>query len=111
MRRFALVFAMIGTCAAAQDWTPMTGPEVVEALTDREVRYNADTIQDFRKSGRTLYTHKGRESWGYWAVRDDQYCSVWPPSEIWACYDVSQNGAVIRFIGESGDITDGTSFE
>ena len=107
MRRFALLLSLCAGPAAAGPWEAMTGPEVLEALTGRTLRYNADTIQDFRPSGRTLYTHKGQESWGYWVVRDAQYCSQWPPSDLWACYDMAQSAEGLRFIGASGDITDG----
>lgn len=114
MRRFALALCWsagaVSASAAAADqvWTPMTGPEVRAALTGQTLRYNLETIQDFRASGRTLYTHKGRESWGYWALRGDQYCSQWPPNALWDCYDMAKSDMTIRFIGKSGDVTDGT---
>ena len=60
-----------------------------------------------RASGRTLY-NTGRDSWGYWQVRGDQYCSMWPPSDLWACYDMARRGDVLRFFGAAGDSTDGT---
>lgn len=109
MRRFALLLCMLASPALTEpDWLPMTGPEVQAALTDKTLRYNSDTVQDFRESGRTLYTHKGQESWGYWGVRGDQYCSQWPPSGLWDCYDMAQRAGEVRFIGASGDVTDGT---
>ena len=108
MRRFALLLCIFAAPALAQtDWVPMTGPEVQAALTGKTLRYNADTVQDFRASGRTLYTHKGQESWGYWGVRGDQYCSQWPPSSLWECYDMARTQGAVRFIGTSGDQTDG----
>lgn len=89
----------------AEEWTPLTGPEIEAALTDRRVQYD-DAWQEFRASGRTLY-NAGRDSWGYWAVRGDQYCSQWPPADGWACYEMARRGDWLRFIGSHGDVTDG----
>ncbi len=106
MRRFALFVLLICAFpAAAEDgWVVMSGDEIQDALTDRKLQY-ASAWQEFRASGRTLY-NAGEDSWGYWAVRDDQYCSLWPPSDLWACYTMSRRGDELRFIGESDDITD-----
>ncbi|SLN59311.1 hypothetical protein PSJ8397_03149 [Pseudooctadecabacter jejudonensis] len=86
---------------------PMTGPQIAAALTDRALVYDDGATQDFRASGRTLY-NAGRDSWGYWAVRGDQYCSQWPPSDGWFCYDMARQGDGLRFIAEDGSFTDGT---
>lgn len=110
MRRFALIALLAGPVEAA-DWVPMDGAAIRAALTGATVRYSGDTAQDFRESGRTLYTRKGRDSWGYWEVRGDRYCSQWPPSELWACYDMARQGDAIRFIGAAGDTTDGVLAE
>lgn len=104
MRRFALLLALLATPLAAQDWVPLTGTEIAAALTGRVLAY-PDTRQDFRASGRTLYTHKGRDSWGYWRVEGDQYCSQWPPNDLWACYALERSGARLRFVGARDDIT------
>jgi len=93
-------------------WIPLTSAEICEALTGRTLVYvdqadpsqRADTFQDFRASGATLYTFKGRESWGYWRVENDQYCSQWPPNDLWACYAMERNGETLRFVGERDDI-------
>jgi len=86
-------------------WVPMSGDEIRVALTGRALEYKS-AHQDFRASGRTRYV-AGRESWGYWRVEGDQYCSMWPPSSLWACYGMAQRGETLRFIGEAGDTTDG----
>ncbi|WP_298971378.1 hypothetical protein [uncultured Roseobacter sp.] len=98
----ALVFCPV--CAAAEDWVPMSGEEIRAALTDRKLQY-ANAWQDFRVSGRTLY-NAGADSWGYWRVEGDQYCSQWPPSDLWACYGMARSGDRLRFIGQGDDITD-----
>jgi hypothetical protein len=106
MRLFALL-CLFASPALAEDFVPLSGSEIDTALTGRELLYENGAQQDFRASGRTLY-NAGRDSWGYWGVREDQYCSMWPPSDIWACYDMARSGNVIRFTGEAGDITVGT---
>ena len=105
--RFAVILAvLLPAVALAEDWVPLDGPAISTALTDQRLRYTA-ARQHFGADGQTLYD-AGRPSWGSWAVRGDQYCSVWPPSDLWACYDVSQNGDMIRFIASDGSFSDGT---
>ncbi|MDJ0823706.1 MAG: hypothetical protein QNJ09_18100 [Paracoccaceae bacterium] len=89
------------------DWRAMSGAEITEALTDTRLVY-AEAWQEFYASGRTLY-NAGADSWGYWDTRSDRYCSQWPPAGGWACYDMQRNDATgaLRFIGESGDVTEG----
>lgn len=108
MRWMALAMALLMPLqgvAQSYPWVTLSGSEITEILTDHTVDY-PDAWQDFRASGRTLY-NAGRDSWGYWAVRGDQYCSMWPPSDLWACYDMARKGDMVRFIGEAGDVTDG----
>lgn len=61
--------------------------------------------QTFYASGRTLYVDV-EPSWGRWEVRDDLYCSQWPPQQGWVCYHVAvwqRDGADwIVWTGESG---------
>ena len=106
MRRFALLL-FCATPVAAQDWVPLDGAGIAAALTDRVVAYE-NARQDFRASGRTLYSFGGRDSWGYWRVEGDLYCSQWPPSDLWTCYAVEVAGDRVRFVGDGDDITAGT---
>ena len=106
MSRFALMMTVLAGPAVAEPWDVLDGDGVRAALAGRTVIY-ADAIQDFRASGRTLYVFGGRDSWGYWRVQGDQYCSQWPPSDLWACYDLAVSGDRVRFIGTGDDITDG----
>lgn len=106
------LFAVIILCAApawAQDWRSLNGAEIEAVLTDRDLVYENAT-QRFFASGRTLY-NAGQDSWGYWAVRGDQYCSQWPPGDQWDCYDLAAADGVIRFVGADGSVTDGTFAE
>ncbi|KEJ90120.1 hypothetical protein [Sulfitobacter donghicola] len=102
-----LYLALTASAALAQEdhWHSMSGAQISETLTDQRVQYET-AWQEFRASGKTLY-NAGRDSWGYWAVRGDQYCSLWPPQDIWACYDMEGKAGHIRFIGPLGEITEG----
>ena len=107
MRRFALVgLLMLATSAAAEDWRTLSGDEVRAALTGHTLNYTSGAWQDFRASGKTLY-NAGRDSWGNWRVQGSQYCSQWPPSGLWDCYDMATDGTTLRFIGSDGSTTDG----
>ena len=86
-------------------WERLDDAGIRAALAGQRLVY-AEAWQEFRTSGRTLY-NAGRDTWGYWEARGGQYCSQWPPADGWACYDVARDGARVRFIGESGDVTEG----
>ena len=107
LRATMLCMALWAGPFAAQEapWQPMAGAEITQALTGPVVDY-ANAWQDFRASGRTLYP-AAAEPWGSWAVRGNQYCSMWPPSDLWACYDVEGRGDAVRFVGPAGDMTEG----
>lgn len=108
--RLALTFLIVMPgMAVAEDWVSLDGAAIGAVLSDAHLQYQT-AHQQFDVDGTTRYT-ADRPSWGSWAVRGDQYCSVWPPSAFWACYDVQRNGAVIRFIADDGSITDGTLIE
>lgn len=109
MRRFVLILLMLAGAAQADDWQPMTGEEIQAALTGKKLQYEV-AWQDFRATGRTLY-NAGEDSWGYWRVEGDQYCSQWPPRGEWDCYDMQTNGKDVRFVGAYDDITVGVFVE
>jgi hypothetical protein len=98
---------LIAGPAIAGDWVALDGEGIEAALNARSVQYDNAT-QDFRTSGRTLFDN-GRPSWGYWAVRGDQYCSQWPPADGWVCYNVelAADGAAVRFVSETGYAVEG----
>ena len=104
MRGYAVAMIMMAGPAMA-DWVSLTGAEIQAALVGRTLQYN-DAWQEFHASGRTLY-NAGRDSWGFWAVRGDQYCSQWPPGDQWACYDMLRDGDRLRFVAGDGSQTDG----
>ena len=108
--RFAWALAVIMPGMAwAEDWVMLDGVAIEAVLTDARLKY-AFATQHFGTDGQTLYT-ADRPSWGSWGVRGDQYCSVWPPSDFWACYDVSRAADMIRFTASDGSTTDGMLVE
>ncbi|WP_299352928.1 hypothetical protein [uncultured Shimia sp.] len=106
MRRIALIFMLCATPVLGQNWQTLDNAGIQAVLTGQTVDYE-NAWQEFLPSGRTLY-NAGEDSWGYWEVRGEQYCSQWPPADGWACYDVERDGQKVRFIGESGHATFGT---
>lgn len=109
MRIAVILAVLMPGWVMADAWRPLDGAEIAEVLTDAKLKY-AFATQHFDANGQTLYT-ADRPSWGSWAVRENRYCSVWPPSDFWACYDVRENGDVVRFIADDGSFTDGTLVE
>ncbi len=92
----------------AEEWVPLfEDAEIEAALADRVVRYDALTFQRFGADGDTQYMTE-RASEGRWAARGGQYCSVWPPSDTWTCYDFQVNGELVRFISADRSISVGS---
>lgn len=115
MRQMVAGLAMLAAGpAVAEDWRALTGAEITAALTDRVLIYDPEfeVTQSFLASGRTEYTF-GNPRWGWWEVRGDTYCSLWPPSDEWECFEtaLSADGTSVRFTGTAGDTIDGTFFE
>ena len=91
---------------AAVQWDLPEGDALRDALAGQTVRYTSGAVQEFRPSGKTLY-NAGQDSWGNWRIEGDQYCSQWPPSDLWACYDIWIADDLIRFIDANGEFVDG----
>lgn len=107
MRRLAISLAVLAGPATAQEWQPLDGAGITAALSGRVVIYADGARQTFKPDGQTIYT-KGPASLGHWALRGDLYCSVWPPSDVWACYSVAVQGDAVSFIAADGSETRGT---
>lgn len=86
----------------------LDGAGVTLALTDRTLVYDNGASQIFTAGGATTYD-SGTPSQGRWSVREDRYCSVWPPSDRWACYDLtlSDDGQIVTFVADDGSTTAG----
>lgn len=72
----------------AQDGKPVDASEIADALTKAPFSYVDGATQVFTNDGRTIYTEKGRPTFGEWGVNDEgQFWSFWPPSYR-AAYDI-----------------------
>lgn len=60
--------------------------------------------QVFQSSGATFTIDVQTKalSQGFWRVEGDKYCSQWPPSEHWSCYDMFTNQAGVVFVSSNG---------
>lgn len=98
-------FVLLASAANAEP-VKLSGAEIRAALSGKTVLGNQngrEWRQVFFKGGSTDYTQSGgAPSQGRWRVEGDQYCSVWPPSDVWACYDMAMDGDDILFIESGG---------
>lgn len=105
---FAAILAISPTLVSAEDWTQLRDDAAIkDALSDQTLVYDAYTFQQFSADGATRYLTE-RVSDGRWAARGGQYCSVWPPSDVWTCYDFEVKGGQVRFISSDQSISVGT---
>ncbi len=59
--------------------------------------------QYFDAGGDTLYIAEGSDpAPGKWKVTDDAFCSLWPPSAKWDCYDMTGAGDNVTWIYQGG---------
>jgi hypothetical protein len=100
--------ALMPSVAMAEDWHPLDATTLTAALTARTVAYAGGATQQFNEGGSTIYTTT-TPSTGAWRVEGTQYCSQWPPSDRWSCYDVarSADGLDLRFTAGDGSETIG----
>ena len=111
MRGLAVFLILCPTLVLAEAWVQLTTDDAIrEALTGRTVRFDAYTIQHFNTAGQTRFVTE-RAADGLWEVRSGQYCSSWPPSVVWTCYDFAVNGDAVRFIGATGSVSEGRIVE
>jgi hypothetical protein len=106
--KFPVLTALLAICMAASAAAAerrLTGSGISETLAGHVFAGDdggRKTEQIFHKGGATFYSVNGSQSQGRWEVRGDRYCSQWPPSEIWSCYDVLEDGAAVTFLAASG---------
>ena len=99
-----ILLLSLGTAAQSEE-VKLTGKQITDVLSEKEVKGydNGQTsTQIFRSNGATFYSIDQAQQIGNWKIVAGQYCSVWPPSEQWVCYDVFQEGSAIRFVSHSG---------
>ena len=103
------VFMMpvLALSAAHADLKRLDGTGISAVLDGKTISGERDGkawVQTFDAGGVTLYTAAGEAaSEGRWRVRDDRYCSQWPPAPAWVCYDMFRDGDVVVFVSEGGE--------
>ncbi len=90
--------------AAEAELARLDGAGITAALAGKTIsgeRAGKAWVQTFDAAGVTVYTAAGEAaSEGRWRVRDDRFCSQWPPSPAWVCYDLFRDGDVVVFVGD-----------
>lgn len=108
MKAIWTVLMLMPQIAAAAEWEPVTvDAEIRQTLAGRTLTFDAYTFQRFGEGGDTQYV-TDRLSDGRWEARGGQYCSAWPPSDLWTCYDIEVQGKLVRFISVDGSNSTGT---
>ena len=103
--KFAIVFGLalaFGSASGLAEEKKLSGDDILTALSDQVLAGKEGVSQIFQKSGVTYYSENGSQSQGLWKVQGDKYCSQWPPSQAWPCYDVLRDGLKIVFVSGSG---------
>lgn len=106
MRKSLMLLMLCVQPAIAEDWAKLSGDQITAALTARILVYQDGARQQFNAGGSTLYESPA-PSTGSWRVEGDRYCSQWPPSDRWSCYNVAQSGLDIRFTADDGSASTG----
>ena len=105
----AAVASALSLPASAEE-APLDNTAITALLTEKTV-VGDRWRQHFHADGRTAYAADQHDSMGIWQVRGDRYCSRWPPSEHWACYDMTsrtEDGAtIVVWIDSEGSRTEG----
>ena len=104
----ALLFALGVNPVALAEQVKLNNQQILDYLTDRTVTGNQNGNgwkQFFRAGGSTDYYQDGYPfpSQGYWKAEGDKYCSQWPPSPHWTCYDFTADGDELVFIPPGGE--------
>lgn len=105
----AVLLALWPMLGQAEEWRALDGGAIKAALEGRSLNYG-DASQNFEGGGVTVYS-ADQPSTGAWRVDGNQFCSQWPPSDSWSCYDVEAKEGALRFIGADGAVTQGTYME
>lgn len=81
--------------------TGTTAAELRAMLAGKTLYFNSYTYQTFAEDGSTEYFDPERYP-GRWRVSDAHFESVWPPSAVWAKYDITleDDGLLFEGFGE-----------
>ena len=84
-----LAAALAAPSFALAGETRLDHKAILATLTGATIE-GPDWSQTFEKGGATEYVSQGKQSNGRWDAQGDQYCSMWPPSDQWSCYAVTE---------------------
>ena len=107
MRVLAVGLMALLAGPVAAEAVKLDGAGITKALVGVALVYDDGTSQSFAGDGGTVFDGGNGASNGRWRVSGDQYCSEWPPSDSWACYDVTVDGRVIAFVAADGSASVG----
>jgi hypothetical protein len=108
MKHRAILFALcLLTAPAAAKETKLDGTALRDLFNDITLtsKENGRVIEQVFQSGGVTFTvdiHTNVQSQGFWRLEGDKYCSQWPPSEHWSCYDVLENDQGVVFVSSNG---------
>ncbi len=107
MKTITVLMSLLPSVLWAQEWVQLSDDAAItEALAGQVIVYDAYSLQHFGAEGDTQFVTE-RMSDGRWAARGGQYCSTWPPSDTWDCYDFQVNGDRVRFISSDRSVSEG----
>ncbi len=58
--------------------------------------------QTFEVQGVTNFFVNDQVQRGLWRIENEQYCSNWPPTDHWDCYDLLKDGTTLIFLSAQG---------
>jgi hypothetical protein len=100
-----LLWPLIATAQAAEKKLDAeTLKDLLGDITLSSTETGRDIEQVFQSSGATftIDTETKQQSQGFWKLQGDKYCSQWPPSENWECFDVYGNDQGVVFVSSYG---------
>ena len=104
--RVLVILALLAGPVAAEA-VKLDGAAISKALVGVKLVFDDGTSQSFAGDGGTTFDGGNGPSNGRWRVTGNQYCSTWPPSDSWACYDVTVDGEAISFVSGDGSASVG----
>jgi hypothetical protein len=104
LRMIVMTAVFLAPQAAWAKSVKLAAAEITAVLSDQSLYAGeqGEIEQIFQKSGQTFYLDHGNSSQGTWKVENDKYCSQWPPSQSWSCYDVIRDSDAITFVSGTG---------
>jgi hypothetical protein len=108
MRVVFAIVAFLAACAPAAAFEKKLDAATLRDLF-RDIRLTSTETgrvveQVIQSSGATFTVdiETSAQSQGFWRLEGDKYCSQWPPSQHWTCYDVFGNDDGIVFVSSTG---------